>query len=454
MNNKPILLGKLNHFENIYTLMGHMGDSERIDLEEFEILKLMDGFRTIEEIASIKGVEIEKVEKIFDLFYGKKKLSFLSEWNNVGWCEHCHVHISGMQCGICGGEVKKIEFSPPCDPFIGFNEEQKIILEILKNNYQVNSLPENALFLINNGIKNNVFFWEVEYAGKIILTVEFYGEKNSSWKHALKCDLEEILPQKDCILSEENIRKTIEANNKYLNKLENRSIAIMADSASFFDTKPLLYFSAGKESMIMLELLKKTGIKANILTVVTGVEFPEDITFIKKMKDNIESISHFDYYFYEDNGESIICKLNDEKKLSAKNPWCRVDFKRELKNKGTQAIYKGKDFVAYEGSRWYENDFRRRHPKVNFISDYSHQVWVHPLAEWTSFDVWLYIFREKLPINPVYLKGFQRTTCWLCPIVSPLHFHNSKVQYPFLWEKIKDCKLEAFEDDTTRDLPF
>lgn len=26
--------------------------------------------------------------------------------------------------------------------------------------------------------------------------------------------------------------------------------------------------------------------------------------------------------------------------------------------------------------------------------------------------------------------------------------------YPELWSTIKDCQLEAFGDDTTRDLPF
>lgn len=81
-------------------------------------------------------------------------------------------------------------------------------------------------------------------------------------------------------------------------------------------------------------------------------------------------------------------------------------------------------------------------------------IWIHPLAEWTSYDIWLYIFKEKLEINPVYFKGFQRTTCWLCPIVSPIHLYNSKRHYPQLWEKIKECEMDAFEDDTTHDLPF
>lgn len=453
MIGKPILLGKVNKINDIYTLMGHMGDVLRIDATEYKILKLMDGFRTIAEIAELADVSIEYIEKIFLLYQGEKKVSVLSDWNRVGWCENCNVHVSGETCGICGRQIKKIVFSPPCDPFIGFSEEQNFILNILKERFDI-ILPKDACFLINNGVRNNIFFWEIEYAGTIILRIDFQGIQPILWKYTLMEQVETINAKKECTLNQESIRKSIEASTNSLNKLENDSIAIIAESSAFFNTKPLLYFSAGKESMVMYSLIKKANIPVNILTVVTGVEFPDDIAFIQKMRQEIEEDSLFEYYFYQDDGEKVINMLNKQKKLSAEDPWCRVDFKRKLKSKGTKDIYKGKDFVAYEGSRWYENDFRRRHPKVNFISDYYHQVWVHPLAEWNSFDVWLYTFKQRLPINPVYFKGFQRTTCWLCPIVTPFHFYNSQKYYPELWNRISECKLEAFGDDTTHDLAF
>ena len=433
--------------------MGHMGDVHKIDEIEYKILKLMDGFRSIEEIAKLVNVSIEHIEKIFLLYRGEKKVSILSDWNRVGWCENCNVHTSGEVCDICGRKIKKIVFSPPCDPYIGFSEEQKFITGIMQEKFDI-ILPKDAFLLINSGVQNNIFFWEIEYAGSIILKIDFQGNDPYLWKYTLMDQVENIRKKNSCILNHEYIRKNIKANTNNLKKLENDSIAILAESSAFFRTKPLLYFSAGKESMVMYSLIKKANIPVNILTVVTGVEFPEDIVFIQKMKKEIESDLLFEYYFYQDDGKEVINILNKQKKLSAKDPWCRVDFKRKLKSKGTEEIYGGNDFVAYEGSRWYENDFRRRHPKVNFISDYFHQVWVHPLAEWNSYDIWLYIFKEGLPINPVYFKGFQRTTCWLCPIVSPFHFNNSQKHYPELWDKISECRLEAFGDDTTHDLAY
>lgn len=77
----------------------------------------------------------------------------------------------------------------------------------------------------------------------------------------------------------------------------------------------------------MLSLFEKIRIPANVITVITGVEFPEEIEFIKKCKKMFEGNNLFNYYLYEDNGQKIIDELNEKKILSAKEPWCRVDFK-------------------------------------------------------------------------------------------------------------------------------
>ena len=99
-----------------------------------------------------------------------------------------------------------------------------------------------------------------------------------------------------------------------------------------------------------------------------------------------------------------------------------------------------------EGSRWYENDFRRSHPRVNFASGYERQIWVHPIAPWTGLDVWLYIYAEGLKINPMYHKGYQRTTCWMCPLVNPYHIHLSKKQYPEHWKQMEGIRLIGFDN--------
>ena len=447
----PMLLGKVNKLDDTHAaLTGHLGDTRSLTLEEYQIIKLMDGFHTFRQLSELLQIGVNTIHQVYNKFKGNKTLTDLTAWNQVGWCERCRVYVAGDSCSICSYPVKKLVFSPPCDPFICFDEERKFIVKALSEQFGIH-ISDNSLLMANNGIDCNVFFWEIAYNGIIVLKINFPTFYEKDWKYQLIAEPE---TSSESLMNEQTLETMLEANRNRQQQLFNESKVFLLETTQIYETKPLIYFSGGKESQVMLSLFERLEIPANVITVVTGVEFPDDIAFISEYKHKIEENKLFDYYYYEDDGRNIIKTLNEKKILSAKDPWCRVDFKRELKNKGTNDIYKGSDFVACEGSRWYENDFRRRHTKVNFISDYMHQVWIHPIAEWTSLDIWLYIFQNSISVNPVYLKGFQRTTCWLCPIVTPFHMRSSIKYYPELWESIKDCKMEAFGDDTSKDLPF
>ncbi len=451
---KPILLGKLSKLDDENSaLTGHLGDVHALTMQEYKLVKLMDGFSSFEEIAALSNIDTDYVIGVYGKLKGEKRLSLLSEWNQTGWCGECQTYVAGDICGLCGSKIEKIQFAPPCDPWICLDEEREFIVNILNKRFSLD-IPEDIFLLANNGCMNNEFFWEVAYKDKIILNVRFCSTDEDSWEYDLLVNEHELSADKALILNAASIDKMVAANAKRQDHLFRNSAAFIKEQCELFETKPLIYFSGGKESVVMYSLFDRLKISANVLTVAPGAEFPDDLEFMLEYKKKIEANTNFKYYFYQTSGEKIIKELNERKILSAKDPWCRVDFKKELKNIGTREIYKGDDFVACEGSRWYENDFRRRHPKVNFIQGYQHQVWIHPIAEWTSIDIWIYMFGNKIPINPVYYKGFQRTTCWMCPIVNPFHLRCSKKYYPELWEQIKDCKLEAFGDDSSKDLPY
>lgn len=46
----------------------------------------------------------------------------------------------------------------------------------------------------------------------------------------------------------------------------------------------------------------------------------------------------------------------------------------------------------------------------------TNRVLVNPLIYWTDDDVWRYIRDEKIPMNPLYEKGFNRVGCIGCPM--------------------------------------
>lgn len=451
---KPILLGRLNTIDHeLYTLTGHTGDVCSLSKQEYNIIKAMNGFDSFEEIALRSSAAMESVLDIYERFKGEKRISLLSGWNQVGWCEHCGIYAAGDKCGICGEELKRLVFDPPCDPWICLDEERKFIVGILRDKFGV-EVPDDIYILANNGIKNNQFFWQVAYKGQIIMRIDFKSIEESTWEYTLLADADSLRKSQYLLFDKKSIERTISANKLRQEALFRNSAAFIKECNQIYDTMPMIYFSGGKESLVMYSLYERLNLKANVLTVAPGVDFPDDTAFGMEFRKKIEANENFNYYFYQGDGQKIIDTLNEKKVLSAKDPWCRVDFKKELKNIGTRDIYKGMDFVACEGSRWYENDFRRRHPKINFIQGYQHQLWIHPIAEWTSFDVWVYLFEQNIPINPVYYKGFQRTTCWMCPIVNPFHLKCSRKYYKELWDSISDCRLEAFGDDNSGALPY
>lgn len=451
----PIVTGRLTRArEDFDMITGHTGDVLRLQQGEYEILKRMTGFKSMEEIAEESGIPESRVNAIFQRYYSEKRMvTTLAEWNRIGWCEKCGTYVAGDKCGICGSETEKIVFLPPCDPFICFDEERKFIVNKFKEKFGL-EFPENALFVAANGCEDNVFYWEVAYKGEIILKINFRGLEEESWEFTLLKDKAEIHPDAGHVFDDAMLAKMIKANSLRQKYLVDTAQALILESNDFFYNKPLIYFSGGKESLVMLLLYSKLNVDANVLTVATGVDFPDDIAYTKDIRAKLDVNNNFKFYFYEGDEEEIISTLKEKKVLSAKEPWCRNNFKEKLKSLGTKDIYGGTDFAAAEGSRWYESDYRRRFPKIDYIKRYQYQAWIHPVAEWTSFDCWIFLFENKVPMNPVYKKGFQRTTCWLCPIVNPFHIQCSKKYYPDLWNKIPECRLDAFDNDTTKDLPF
>lgn len=61
-----------------------------------------------------------------------------------------------------------------------------------------------------------------------------------------------------------------------------------------------------------------------------------------------------------------------------------------------------------------------------------------PIVEWTDEDVWLYILKNNVEINPMYHKGFNRVGCLICCQQSPVTDLLVEEYYPKQWERWTD----------------
>jgi sulfate adenylyltransferase subunit 2 len=201
-----------------------------------------------------------------------------------------------------------------------------------------------------------------------------------------------------------------------LSELEAESIYILRETAASFE-KPVLLYSIGKDSSVLLRLAQKAfhpaSIPFSIMHIDTGFKFREMIefrdTFLKRI------------------GLEYLVSANREAIQKNTNPYelgvqkcCAL-----LKTKALVDALKGGGFDAAIGGARREEEKSRAKEHIFSIRDRDGQwdprrqrpeMWklfhtqliegesmrVFPLSNWTELDVWRYIEREKIPVVPLY----------------------------------------------------
>ncbi len=209
---------------------------------------------------------------------------------------------------------------------------------------------------------------------------------------------------------------SIEKGLNHLEALEAESIYILREAVAEF-SNPVMLYSIGKDSSVMLRLAQKAfhpgKIPFPLLHIDTSYKFPEMISFRDSYTKEI--------------GARLIVHQNREALNRGANPFtlgtqkcCGLLKTRAL----LDALAAGGFNAAFGGARRDEEksrakeriySFRDVHgqwdPKnqrpelwniLNSRIEKSESIRVFPLSNWTELDVWLYIHAEKLPIVPLY----------------------------------------------------
>jgi sulfate adenylyltransferase subunit 2 len=202
----------------------------------------------------------------------------------------------------------------------------------------------------------------------------------------------------------------------HLEALEAESIYILREAAAGF-ARPVMLYSIGKDSSVMLRLAQKAFYPGKIpfplLHIDTSYKFPEMIDFRNRYPREIgaELIVHQNREALEQGanpfalGTQKCCGLLKTKSLldalnaggfDAAFGGARRD---EEKSRAKERIYSFRDAQG----QW---DPKNQRPELwnNFNSriDKGESIRVFPLSNWTELDVWLYIHAENIPIVPLY----------------------------------------------------
>ncbi len=202
----------------------------------------------------------------------------------------------------------------------------------------------------------------------------------------------------------------------HLRTLEAESIHIFREVASEFQ-RPVMLYSIGKDSSVMLRLAQKAFYPAPIpfplLHVDTGYKFKEMIRFRDEYTASL--------------GLKLIVHRNEEALAAGTNP-IAIGTQRccgLLKTKSLlDALNEGGFDAAFGGARRDEEKSRAKERIYSFRDEHGQwdpknqrpELWnlfnsrvgpgesirVFPLSNWTELDIWHYIHLENIPIVPMY----------------------------------------------------
>ncbi len=209
----------------------------------------------------------------------------------------------------------------------------------------------------------------------------------------------------------------------HLDVLESESIHILREAAAQF-RKPVLLYSMGKDSTVLLHLARKafwpSRIPFPLLHVDTTWEFKDMYAFRERIaaQDDIELIVYV-------NEAGLARGINpfDFSPSTYTNVMKTEALRQALDEHGFDAAFGGarRDEEASRAKervfsfrtadhRW---DPRHQRPEMwtllNGRLAAGQSVRVFPLSNWTERDVWRYILREKLDVVPLYFAADRPT---------------------------------------------
>jgi sulfate adenylyltransferase subunit 2 len=204
-------------------------------------------------------------------------------------------------------------------------------------------------------------------------------------------------------------------NLSHLKQLEAESIHIIREVAAEFE-KPVMLYSIGKDSSVMLHLAHKAFAPGKIpfplMHVDTQWKFRDMYAFREKMAAKY--------------GVELLVWINPEGK-DVSNPFLhgsekhtqvmKTDgLKQALNHYGFDAAFGGarrdeeksraKERVYSFRNQFHQWDPKNQRPELwnlyNAKVNKGESIRVFPLSNWTELDIWLYLLREDIPIVPLY----------------------------------------------------
>ena len=238
-----------------------------------------------------------------------------------------------------------------------------------------------------------------------------------------------------------DIPAMVENNKALISQLVQETIKRIYNTFSEYkDIVDVFYvaFSGGKDSVAVLDLVQR-ALPHNAFKVLFGdtdMEFPTTLELV-------EQIEHYcienDIDFYK-----AKASLPAEETWDIFGPparkvrWCCTVHKTAPVINKLNEIYNTKYIrtMMITGVRADESASRSEYDELSRGKKIAGQYSFHPILEWSSAEIYLYIYTNNLLLNEAYKYGFNRVGCIMCP--------NSTERHEYIKRKVFEDRVLVF----------
>lgn len=209
------------------------------------------------------------------------------------------------------------------------------------------------------------------------------------------------------ILERTTVRRIVDAYTRHRKRLDCFHVA----------------FSGGKDSCVLLDLVKKALPKGSFVVVFgdTGMEFPDTYEVVRQTQAQCQA-EEIPFYIARSH-------FKPEESWQLFGPpsrvlrWCCSVHKSTPQTLKLREITGKTDYtgLAFVGVRADESATRAKYEYENYGKKIKGQYDFYPILEWSSAEIFLYIFTNNIILNSAYTKGCSRVGCISCPMSGGIH---------------------------------
>lgn len=249
-----------------------------------------------------------------------------------------------------------------------------------------------------------------------------------------------------------DIEAMVEANREMLEIIEQTTVKKILAIYTKYKYKLDCFhvaFSGGKDSCVLLDLVKKALPKGSFVVVFgdTGMEFPDTYEIIRKTKQQCVK-DEIPFYIAKSH-------LNPKESWELFGPpsrtlrWCCSVHKSAPQTLKLREVTGKNDFIGLDfvGVRAQESVARSTYKYENFGAKQKGQFSHNSILEWTSAEIWLYTYANDVLINETYKKGNGRAGCLLCPMSGGASDYLRRASYPAEIDKYINLIKNTYDGD-------